>query len=180
MKWSGMGEFKTACHLTELARMNAGLERVDRALLIGERMDVALQTLLESDKSPRMELRFDRIYPHIHFIPMDQTRIRLLRLLTLPDWKEQMLSAVFPDEWRVTAPGSVECDARHGGKLILSHLDGDIARLVRLRQALENGAGPVEILCFPWQSPFLREYLGAAVPLRELSMEALEGAMTYD
>lgn len=170
MRWSGMGEFKTVCHLTELARMNAGLEKVDRAL----------QTLLESDKSPRMELRFDRIYPHIHFIPMDQTGIRLLRLLTLPDWKERMLSAVFPDEWREIAPSSFECDAQHEGKFILSHLDGDIARLVRLRQAMENGAAPVEVLCFPWQSPFLREYLGAAVPLRELSMDALEGAMEYD
>ncbi len=179
MKWSGMGEFKTVCHLTELARMNAGLERVDRALLIGERMDVALETLLESDKSPRMELRFDRIYPHIHFIPANQHGIRLLRLLTLPDWSERMLSAVFPDEWRLTDSAAFECDAWHEGKFILSHLDGDIARLVRLRQALENGAAPVEILCFPWQSPFLREYLGAAVPLRELSMDALEGAMEY-
>ncbi len=180
MKWSGMGEFKTACHLTELARMNAGLQQIDRALLIGEGMGTALETLLESDKSPRMELRFDRIYPHIHFIPANQSGIRLLRLLTIPDWKERMLSAVFPDEWRLTGSSSIECDARHKGKFILSHLDGDIARLIRLRQALENGASPVEVLCFPWQAPFLREYLGAAVPLRELSIEALEGAMTYD
>ena len=32
-----------------------------------------------------MELRFDRIYPHIHFIPMDRQGIRLLRILSLPD-----------------------------------------------------------------------------------------------
>ncbi len=177
MKWSGMGEFKTACHLTELARMNAGLEQVDRALLLGERMDVALQTLLESDKSPRMELRFDRIYPHIHFIPADRQGVRLLRLLTLPDWNERLLSAVFPHEWRLTGPGSFECDARHEGRFILSHLDGDIARLIRFRQALENGAGPFEVLCFPWQAAFLREYLGGAVPLRLLSIDALEGGM---
>lgn len=30
-----MGEFKTANHLTEVARMNAGVDRVDRALLLG-------------------------------------------------------------------------------------------------------------------------------------------------
>ena len=157
--------------------MNAGLEQVDRALLLGERMDVALQTLLESDKSPRMELRFDRIYPHIHFIPADRQGVRLLRLLTLPDWNERLLSAVFPHEWRLTGPGSFECDARHEGRFILSHLDGDIARLIRFRQALENGAGPFEVLCFPWQAAFLREYLGGAVPLRLLSIDALEGGM---
>ena len=177
MKWSGMGEFKTANHLTELARMNAGIPQAGHALLLGECMDIALQTLLESDKSKRMELRFDRIYPHIHFIPADRQGVRLLRLLTLPDWNERLLSAVFPHEWRLTGPGSFECDARHEGRFILSHLDGDIARLIRFRQALENGAGPFEVLCFPWQAAFLREYLGGAVPLRLLSIDALEGGM---
>lgn len=87
------------------------------------------------------------------------------------------MSAVFPNEWRQTGPGSFECDAQNEGRFILSHLDGDIARLVRFRQALENGAGPFEVLCFPWQSTFLRDYLGRAVQLRVLSMEALEGGM---
>ena len=34
MKWSGMGEFKTARHLEELSRMNAGPARADHALLL--------------------------------------------------------------------------------------------------------------------------------------------------
>lgn len=174
MKWSGMGEFKTVCHLTELARMNAGVERVDRALLMGGSLGIALQTLAESDKSPRMELRFDRIYPHIHFIPMSQHGIRLLRILTLPDWEDRVLSAAFPPEWRVIGPKSIECDALRDGVLIFSHLDSDIARLARLRQALEHFAGSIEVLCFSWQTEFLRSYLGGLAQLREIAMEALE------
>ena len=177
MKWSGMGEFKTANHLTELARMNAGIPQTDRAILLGECMDIALQTLLESDKSRRMELRFDRIYQHIHYIPMNELGMRMLRILMLPDWNEQMLSAAFPPEWRLLAPSSLECDAQREESLILSHLDGDIARLVRLRQALENTQIPFEILCFPWQSAFLHDYLGSRVQLREIDLEALEGAL---
>lgn len=100
-----MGEFKTARHLEELSRMNAGPARADHALLLGENMDLALQTLLESDKSGRIELRFDRIYPHVHFIPMTEQGIRLLRLLTLPDWKERVLSVVFPEQMRTVGPG---------------------------------------------------------------------------
>lgn len=177
MKWSGMGEFKTAHHLSELARMNAGLPRADHALLLGESMEIALQTIQESDKGRRMELRFDRIYPHIHFIPMDRQGIRLLRLLTLPDWNEQVLSAAFPPEWRSAGPGVMEYDAQRDGTFILSHLDGDLARLVRLRQALEHNDLPFEVLCFPWQSGFLRDYLGSCVALRELSLDALEAAL---
>ena len=177
MKWSGMGEFKTANHLTELARMNAGIPQADHALLLGECMDIALQTLLESDKSKRMELRFDRIYQHIHYIPMDDQGMRMLRILTLPDWNEQILSVVFPPEWRLTTPSSIECDARKDTSLILSHLDGDIARLVRLRQALEHSQVPFEVLCFPWQSVFLHSYLGCRVQLREINLDALEAAL---
>lgn len=177
MKWSGMGEFKTANHLTELARMNAGIPQADHALLLGECMDIALQTLLESDKSKRMELRFDRIYQHIHYIPMNELGIRLLRILMLPDWNEQMLSVAFPPEWRLLTPTSMECDAQRDGSLILSHLDGDIARLVRLRQALENTQIPFEILCFPWQSAFLHGYLGSRVQLREIDLGMLESAL---
>ncbi|MDO4269552.1 MAG: hypothetical protein Q4C72_01390 [Eubacteriales bacterium] len=138
MKWSGMGEFKTARHLEELARMNAGPTPAGHALLLGERMDLALQTLLESDKTKRMELRFDRIYPHVHFIPMTEYGIRLLRILTLPDWNERILSTVFPAQLRAKSPGVMEYDAQDGNMFILSHLDGDIARLVRVRQALDH------------------------------------------
>ncbi len=174
MKWNGMGEFKTAYHLLELCRMNAGLTQVDHALLLGESMSTALQTLQESDKSRRMELRFDRIYPHVHFIPMNQQGIRLLKLLTLPDWEGQVLSALFPSELRLSGPGIMEYDAKRGGTFLYSHLDGDIARLVRLRQALEHTETSFEVMCFPWQTSFLHEYLGRRVELREVTLDALE------
>lgn len=177
MKWSGMGEFKTAQHLAELARTNAGLPRADHALLLGESMDVALRTMEESDKSRRMELRFDRIYPHVHFIPLNRQGIRLLKILTLPNWNEQLLSAVFPSEWRATDPGLLEHDAQRDGAFILSYLDGDLARLLRLRQALEHSYVPCEVVCFPWQTEFVRAYLGGRVALREVDMDALEAAL---
>ena len=177
MKWSGMGEFKTAQHLAELARMNAGIPQADHALLLGECMDIALRTMEESDKSRRMELRFDRIYPHIHFIPLDRQGIRLLRILMLPNWNEQVLSAVFPSEWRAVGPGIIERDAQRDGTFILSHLDGDLARLLRLRQALEHSEARCEVLCFPWQTAFVRDYLGSRVGLREVTVDALEDAL---
>ena len=87
--------------------------QADHALLLGESMDVALRTLQES-KIRGVELRFDRIYPHIHFIPMNQQGSRLLKILTLPDWNEALLSAIFPAEWRAIGPGTMEYDARKG------------------------------------------------------------------
>lgn len=177
MRWSGMGEFKALHQLLELSRMNAGLEEVSAALLLGSGPDIALQTLVESDKSRRMEMRFDKIYPHIHFIPMDPNGIRLLRILTLPDWNEKMLGALFTPQMRPQGYGFMEYDAFWEGIYIYSHLDSDIARLVRFRQALETQTEKFEVLCYPWQSGFLRAYLGQRASLKQLEMGALETAL---
>lgn len=177
MKWGGEGELKTAHHLMELAKMNAELDEVTSALLLGSDAGIALQTLIDSDKSRKKDLRFDKIYPCIHFIPMDSDGIRLLRILTLPNWNDRMLSALFAPEMRLKGYGFMEYDAYWENTYIYSHLDSDIARLVRFREALEPQTEKFEVLCFPWQAGFLKEYLGQRVILKQLEMGSLEAAL---
>lgn len=153
MKWNGMGEFKALHSLTELARMNAGVQSIDSAILLGESYDTALTTLLESDKNRRLELRFDGIYRHIYFVPMNAGGIRQFRLLTVPDWKEKLLELLFDPGVRSYNRGFMEYDASIGGTCVFSHLDGDIARLIRFREAMQTGAGSFEVLCFDDQAP---------------------------
>lgn len=180
MKWSGMGEFKALHSLIEVGRLNAGITRVDAALLFGESGSVALRTLLESDKSRRLEFRFDAIYRHIYFVPMDDYGIRQLRILSVPDWKEKLLDLLFDPEVRSYDRGLFEYDACVNGVYILSHLDGDIARLIRFREAIESQTGPFEILCFPHQMPFLREYLGRLVSYKTIDMDSVEAELGPD
>jgi hypothetical protein len=165
----------------ELARMNAGLDDISAALLFGASYDTAMITVLESDKSARPDMRFDRIYARVHFVPLDSYGIRLIKMLTLPDWNEKLLSALFAPEERSYDKGFMEYDAVVDGKIILSHLDGDIARLIRFREALnsrgEPANPPAEVLCFPWQTGFLRDHLGNLAGLRELEMERVENAL---
>jgi hypothetical protein len=173
MKWSGTGEMKAMVNLMELARMNAGLNELSGALLFGQTPEIALATILESDKSRRFDLRFDRIYTRIHFIPLGQNGARLLKLLTIPDWKEKLLAALFEDKQRSYDKGAMEYDAFVDKKIILSHLDSDIARLIRFREALTTQNINCEIICFPWQAQFLRSYLGGSVSLKQLETAAV-------
>ena len=48
-----------------------------------------------------------------------------------------------------------------------------------VRQALEHSKVPYEIMCFPWQCPFLHGYIGPRAQLREISMTDLEAAPTH-
>lgn len=177
MKWSGMGEFKALHSLTEVMRLNAGLSSVDSAVLLGESEETALQTLMESDRSRRMEFRFDSIYRHVYFVPLNDEGVRQLRLMLLPDWNEKLLAALFPAETRSYNRGQFEYDARIGEKYIFSHLDGDIARLERLRDAIRTGIVDLEVICFPHQTHFLREYLGGKVETKEIELSLIETAL---
>lgn len=180
MKWSGMGEFKALHSLTELARLNAGTGRIDSAVLLGESEEIALRTLLESDKSRRLEFRFDSIYRHIHFIPMEEAGIRQLRLITVPDWKAQLLELLFEPDVLSFDRGLFEYDACVNGAYVLSHLDGDIARLIRFRESIAGRAGRFEVLGFPHQTHFLKEYLGQAAAVKTISMDAVEEGLEIE
>lgn len=177
MKWNGMGEFKAKLSLTDLARQNAMVKEVYSAILFGADESTGYKTLEAQSKLRRPEFRFDGIYRHVHFIPMDDSGIRLLKILTIPDWNEKLLELMFEPEYRSYGQGFMEYDAFIDGKYIFSHLDGDLARLMRFRDAVETRAEEFEVLCFDFQAPFLKDYLGKRVRLRIYELSQVEEAL---
>ncbi len=177
MKWNGMGEFKTMHSLLEVARMNAGVSELNSAILFGQSDSVAMNTLLESDQTRRMEFRFDSIYRHVHFVPMNHFGIKLLRLLSVPDWNEKLMSLLFEPELRSYNHGMFEYDALIDGRYVFSHLDSDLARLIRFREAFQHQTRPFEVLCFPEQVPFLQEYLGKSIGIKTIDMALVESEL---
>ena len=171
MKWNGMGEFKTLHSLMEVARLNAGTHEIDSAILFGSDVEVALRTIREAERNQRLEFRFDGIYRHIHFVPMNSFGEQLLMLLTTPDWNEKLLDLLFDPEVRSYNRGHFEYDAYVEGVYIYSHLDGDIARLIRFSQALQTQTGSFEVVCYHEQVKFLKAYLGDQVCFKVLDIE---------
>ena len=181
MKWNGMGEFKTLHSLIETGRLNAGVSQVDSAILFGESDSAAMNTLLASDKTKRLEFRFDAIYQHIYFVPMNDCGIRQLRILMLPDWNRKLLDLLFDPETQSNYQGSFEYDAYINGIYILSHLDGDIARLIRFREALAAQPGlKAELVCFPFQTGFVREYLCGLAAIKTIDIGLVETELCHE
>ncbi len=177
MKWSGMGELKTLYSLTDIARLNAGIGQVTSAVLFGSSYEVAIRTLLESDKSRKTENRFDSIYRHIHFVPLSDFGIRKLRLMAIPKWKEKILSLLFDARVRSYDQGQFEYDAYIGGKYVYSFLDGDIARLIRFQRALDSvPADSMELLCFPEEVSFINSYFAGSIKIKTISLSDIEKA----
>ena len=177
MKWSGKGEFKTLHSVIEISRLNTGTDATPAAILFGQSESVALKTLLESDTTKRPEFRFDAVYRNLYFIPMNEHGIRQLRLMTIPEWKERLLELLFDPDVRTYDRGLFEYDAKIGDAYVFSHLDGDLARLVRFKEAVENQRGNYEVLCYPYQMAFIREYLGSRVRIKTIGFDAVEAEL---
>lgn len=177
MKWNGMGEFKTLHSLLEVSRLNSGINSLDSAILFGQSGDTALNTLIESDKNRRLEFRFDSIYNHIHFFPLNIYGIEQLRLLSVSNWKEQILDLLFEPSTRSYNRGLFEYDAQINGIYVLSHLDGDIARLIRFRNAIDSMNAKFEILCFPHQTRFIREYIRGLADIKTIDIKTISSEL---
>lgn len=174
MRWKGLGEIKAAVSLDELARWNNGAQPSIvgsySALLFGRTQDIALETLREAAKDRVRSNHFNRIYYHIHFIPLGDDGIRLLRILTTPDWNEKILDSIFPPDMRIKTASNF--DAQRGGTFYVSHLDSDIAKLIRVKQSAAKE--PLSFVCFPWQAEFIASYFGSDVEKRVVDIDWVE------
>ena len=105
---------------------------------------------------------------------MNEFGIQQLRFLSVPDWKEQLLEILFDPEVRSYNRGDFEYDAYIDGVYIYSHLDGDIARLIRFKPHAVSHIKNCEVVCFHHQMQFLREYLGQNVKLKVIDINSVE------
>jgi len=174
MKWCGRGEFKAKQALIDLGRMNAGIQDIDSAILFGADAETVLNTLIAEDEKYKKEYRFDSIYHHIYYLPLNQDGVRQLRFFLIPGWKDKLLDMLFENSQRSYNMGMFEYDAVVDGIYVLAHFDGDIARLIRYRDGIEHFKVQHEVLCFPHQAEYLRKYLGNRVRLKTINIEAIE------
>ena len=174
MRWNGMGEFKALHSLSEIARMNADVTSINSAILFGQSDKTALGTLKAAEEIGRHEFRFDKIYQYVHFVPLSDNGIRLLRLICHPKVKEKLLDLLFESDTISNGRGIFEYDAYVYGKYILSHLDGDIIRLIRFKEALLFNHYEGEVLCFDFQKDYVNAFLEGLAKVRTIEMGLIE------
>lgn len=177
MKWSGKGEEKIRDNLNAICRMNAGIQSVDASVIFGWDTDVALKTIEAGAATHKNNQRFDSIYDQVHFVLMNEEGIRILRLLMLPNSRETILSALFDRRIRSFDLGEFGYDAKIGNQVILSHIDGDIARLIRFREAREHSLFSFMVLCLGSQKSYLEAFLGDRIQVKTIDLDELEATI---
>lgn len=106
--------------------------------------------------------------------------MRLLKILTSPDWNETLLDLLFDSEDRSYGTGVFEYDARENGIYLFSFLDSDITRLNHFIDGAKGIERETAVICFPEQAAFVRNIVGPKVSIKTVTMETVEDALCLE
>ena len=160
MKWSGNGESKVRGYLSIALAGYTEDGELTSAILFGDDYLVALRTLEEAQQRRRYDLRFDNVYRHIHFIPLNEFGIKQLRTIVMRDWYRTHMDIIYGEDAGEQFGFFFEHDALIEGVAHVSFIDGDLCKLIRVKDALKaNKDLRYDIVCYPEQLSMVREYL---------------------
>ena len=171
MKMTDEGERKVQLELADLCALNTQYDNLRSCLFLGRDYPVALKILNSLDDVPNSSKTFFTVYHSIHFIPVNDFGVRLIRILTQPNGLQTILKKVFRGKNLSGGAGDFPYDAEGDGVFYLNFLDGDINKLRRFRQYVPENVNWC-VVSYPEQLAFLQEYLGtnARIKLIEISM----------
>ena len=172
MKWKPESELKVKLDMTDICTMNTENQEVQSTIFFCSSYQTGFRVLQEWKANSDLRTLFTTVYRHVHFIPINEFGVQLLKIITAPHWNERLLRMFFRTEDRSFGMGDMPYDAVVNGTYVLSFLDSDFARLYLFRN--NTGVFPDRkwlVLCFQHQAMFLREYLGAGVRLKVIPME---------
>ena len=171
MKWKPESELKVKLDMTDICTMNTDKNEVHSTIFFCSSYQIGFRVLQEWKINSDLRTLFTTVYRHVHFVPINEFGVQLLKILTAPDWNERLLRMFFKNENRSFGMGDMPYDAEINGTYVLSFLDSDFARLYLLRNNIGNFPNRKWlVLCFQHQAKFLREYLGPGVRLKVIPM----------
>lgn len=166
MKWGGAGETRAKMYVGNFASQNTQSDTVYSTILMSTTLKNALDTVFESDRLTTRrstyigEAGMNRLYDNIHFVPLDDFGVKILRILVEDDFEEKLFRLIFDESERASIQDTFIYDAKSNGKYICSFLSGDINKLIRFKKGSAGIESSCAVLCYKEQLPSLKEYLG--------------------
>ena len=172
LRWYGQGEDKIIQTMSDLCRYNFQIPDRHRAIIMGHGYDVALETL-RSFESGDKYVQLDFLgYQSMHYLPMDDSGIRMLQIMLIPNWQQRLLRLIF-EKQNIPDVKQFDYDACIDGVYILSFMDGDLLKLASFCKTVKQQKLRWEVACFDTQAAFLRRYLGDEAQIRPVSLELI-------
>lgn len=198
MKWSGKGESKARSKVHRYTKLNTCGGDIRKMILLSKDFETAMATLLQTEKDDNIAKRKWRkqsyfahssmtsLYRGVHYVPLNEFGAKLLKVLSIPDSRDKILSLFYDEEELSHGNGSFIFDAYRNGRYVFSFLDGDIVRLKIFKESIERQRQRGEnlcyaVLCFPEQKEELIAYLGNDINYPTTNIDdVLQDLQNYD
>ncbi len=176
IKWLDEGESKIKYHLHQIFTPMLGYDFPLRnaAVFFGASFEAAMETLQTMEETYRRNKAMNPTYYNIFFVPQTEFGVRLLRVLTVYNWEERLLQALFAPADRSYNRGNFAYDAYKDGVYYLSFLSGDIWALFQFRNAVMDRPGQFVVICYPEQADAVKQYIGDKAQVQTVAMEQVE------
>ena len=176
MKWGHKGEYKSLNIIKECVACNTQNNNVTKMILMGRTLEIVMETISQSEKEEAIEIRKNRkqkyksytsipsIYRTVHYVPLSEFGQKLLKILTVPDYRGKVLRLIYEEDELSNGTENFVYDAYRKNRYVLSFLDGDITRLRQFKKTMldyQKKGEPVScaVLCFKEQSEEVTEYM---------------------
>lgn len=177
MNWNGQGERKTVQNMETICKCNYYIDPIKSAILLGIDYDIALSTLARYESGDKSVMLSQQGFNHIHFVPMTAEGRKLLQMMMLPNWKDDLLLYLFAEEQLMVGKGSFTYDALVDGVHMLSFLDSDILKLSAFYRTVKGSCYQWAVYCFDFQFYFLTQYLGSMADIRIIDIDEIHRNM---
>ena len=190
-KWIADGEAKILWHMDSMFHpLRQDYHPFQKAaLMFGADYNIALDLLQQIKETKKQDNGFFRTYNQILFVPMDDFGVRLLRILTLDNWRKKLLDALFEPEQYTTSWGTLQFDIIVDGIDTFCFLNGDIRNLFNFRDTIlmrKEGtlrSGAVfghKVICYPEQLDMVQKFFGDLAEVATVTMDDIENMLEID
>lgn len=176
MKWGHSGEYKSVNAIKMCASYNTKNNNTTKMILMGRTFENVMATIVQSEREEAEEIRKHRkekfkyvtsipsIYRTVHYVPLSEFGQKLLKILTVPDYRGKVLRLIYEEDELSNGTENFVYDAYRKNRYVLSFLDGDITRLRQFKKTMldyQKKGEPVScaVLCFKEQSEEVTEYM---------------------
>ena len=183
MRWNGEGEGKASYLIGSIASHNSALKWNTSCIMFANNGQVVLDSIKQSRVKRSVKGTNGRWYKEapvsiidmyygVHFVPLDENGIRLLRILFREDCREKITEIFFSKEEMKHNYNNF--DAIKDGKLFFNHLDSDMEKLVRLYDYMTFHKLTGNILCYDFQLSYLQAYFGNKASYYVCKLDVIE------
>lgn len=176
MKWNGNAERRKRTSMDYIAALNWNEKQpIDSCILLSWSPDVILETFSKHNHIRARDARITEIYRYIHYVPVNHFGAKLLRTLTYPGEREQIMEAVFGCNSDPCLCGPVLADVKLGDTYYWSFFDSELTRLFDLRTRLKSNQIPKNLVvtCYEGQEDLVQAVLPSGVTIKRLSVDAV-------